>query len=521
MNLPFVENAQGSESLLIGGGGAGSREQQTLPGGKSEGHGTTALATWFSVVCTMAGTGILQLPYTLKQGGWVCVALICLCGAVTNYTGKALVRCLYSTDDGRRLDGYAAIGGAAYGRPGRVVVHVFHKATLFGVTTIFLILAAKFLTEGVGGGGEGLVASLGNDAAHWGRVWTAVSAGLLLLPVVGLDTIAEIAPLSALGMLASLLTVLVVTCFSIGLAPLTLGSVAAGVPGIVPDGAAAAAAAAAAIGNFTGVAHSFSNAGSFPSAFSAITLSFGGHAVFPSIEAHMAQPAQFAPVLDYAYVALMAMYLLTAVVGYWAFGDLTYSPILCNLPRGPAAGWQGELVCVTKLVVAFHVLTAYPILMSALVNELEALLGISSGGGGGGGGKGKGKGKGLLLAEEDEEEEEEEEEEHVEGAGACGVSKAAMQRALLRTSCVSLTAIIALYCPYFPEFMTLVGAACLTMIVFVLPVVFSWKLRGAGMGVGEKVFGWLIIAIGAFGGGIGCVQAVRDIAAKLSSGASE
>ena len=25
---------------------------------------------WFSILCTMAGTGILQLPYTLKQGGW-------------------------------------------------------------------------------------------------------------------------------------------------------------------------------------------------------------------------------------------------------------------------------------------------------------------------------------------------------------------------------------------------------------------------------------------------------------------
>ena len=92
---------------------------------------------------------------------------------------------------------------------------------------------------------------------------------------------------------------------------------------------------------------------------------------------------------------------------------------------------------------------------------------------------------------------------------------------LQRCSAAALTALIALFCPYFPEFMTLVGAACLTMIVFVLPVVFSWKLRGGSMSTAEKLCGWLIIAVGVFGGGIGCVQAVRAIAAKLSAGAVE
>ena len=42
-------------------------------------------------MCTMAGTGILQLPLTLKQGGWVCLGLIVLVGqwhALINCYGR-------------------------------------------------------------------------------------------------------------------------------------------------------------------------------------------------------------------------------------------------------------------------------------------------------------------------------------------------------------------------------------------------------------------------------------------------
>ena len=38
------------------------------------------------------------------------------------------------------------------------------------------------------------------------------------------------------------------------------------------------------------VQHSLFNPGSFPSAFAAITLSFGGHACFPSLESGMRTP---------------------------------------------------------------------------------------------------------------------------------------------------------------------------------------------------------------------------------------
>eukprot|EP00729_Bicosta_minor_P023306 gene23306-4029_t len=94
-----------------------------------------------------------------------------------------------------------------------------------------------------------------------------------------------------MGTTASVLTVVVVVVFSVLVAPVTSNSACVG--------------------------HSLFNVESFPSAFAAITLSFGGHACFPSLEAGMASPATFPKVLNYAYGGMLTMYLLVAVFGYY------------------------------------------------------------------------------------------------------------------------------------------------------------------------------------------------------------
>jgi amino acid permease len=182
------------------------------------------------------------------------------------------------------------------------------------------------------------------------------------------------------------------------------------------------------------------------------------------------------------------------------------------------------VTAITKLLIAFHVLTAYPILMNVFVREIEVGLGI----------------------------------EHSTVAQAWIERKSwprwkqLASRTVFRTGCVVLTGVIALYIPYFPEFMTLVGAICLTMIVFVLPVVFGWKLRSLtyrsyrisnirsandvincdesatsdavenglipAMQAWEKVLGVFIILVALPGGTVGAIQAVQGIIAKLKAG---
>ena len=483
-------------------------------------------------MCTMAGTGILQLPFTLKQGGWVCLALIICVGVMTNYTAKALIYSLYvSRDDGttQRLESYAALGYEAYGTAGRVVVNVFQKSTLVGVSTIFLILAGKFLLEGIGGGGEGLYGDLGtaSTAEQWQHRWTIISGCVVMIPVVGIKTLNEIAPLAAFGLLASFLLVVQVVVFSVVLHPITPKTVA---DHDLPTPSNFSWGAGGEQGDSVG--HATVNAADFPPAFAAIVLSFGGHAVFPSIEAVMRKPAQFPRAIDASFAALLVLYIATASTGYWAFGGLTYSPILCNFPRDVHTP-MGALAAVMKLVIAFHVLSAYPILMNVLCIDVEQGLGLGGGvatkeedvempgpldaalrAGGGGEGALNGGGGGGARAQLPPSNL-----ASPSSSSSCWARhRVAVLRSLLRATLVILTTTVAVAVPFFAPVMSFVGATCLTMVVFVLPVVFSWKLRGRRMGLLEKVFGILVICCGVMGGTIGSIQAVAEIVAKFQNG---
>merc|ERR1712216_1036936 len=94
-----------------------------------------------------AGLGILQLAYMLRQGGWVCLVLIVGCALATCYTGKLLIRCCYNEEGIRVNRCYADVGYAAFGNVGKACAQAFENSTLFGVSTLFLILGGKFLEE--------------------------------------------------------------------------------------------------------------------------------------------------------------------------------------------------------------------------------------------------------------------------------------------------------------------------------------------------------------------------------------
>ena len=328
-----------------------------------------------SILCTCVGTGILQLPLTLAQGGWLCVALIFLVAVVTNTTGRWLIKCLYC-DGGfggglsTRLNDYPAIGEAACGLCGRITVQIFHKLTLFGVTTIFMVLTAKFLLEGIGGGGE-IVPSLGAaDAVAWQKRYAIIAGVCVWFPCVFIKSMEEIAPLAYFGMIASLICVLEIVIFALIIKPVTAEAVHEFNLPVPPEFLNSSSIKASG-----SIPHHLFQLDQFPVAFSAITLSFGGHAVFPDIEKAMGENrGKFNATFNLAYLVLVVVYVVAAVFGFFTFGEITYSPILCNFPRSTATV-MGALTASTKLLIAFHVMSAYPILMTVMTTEIEQSLG--------------------------------------------------------------------------------------------------------------------------------------------------
>eukprot|EP01061_Rhynchopus_euleeides_P005862 TRINITY_DN14986_c0_g1_i2.p4 TRINITY_DN14986_c0_g1~~TRINITY_DN14986_c0_g1_i2.p4 ORF type:complete len:113 (+),score=40.03 TRINITY_DN14986_c0_g1_i2:167-505(+) len=89
----------------------------------------------------------------------------------------------------------------------------------------------------------------------------------------------------------------------------------------------------------------------------------------------------------------------------------------------------------------------------------------------------------------------------------------------IRGACLAFSTIVAYYVPYFDDFMSLVGALCVAMMVFVLPCAFAIRLHEKERDVGPRStnellwYAWLalIMLVGVVGGGIGAQQSVKSL----------
>eukprot|EP01059_Diplonema_ambulator_P016671 TRINITY_DN2838_c1_g1_i1.p1 TRINITY_DN2838_c1_g1~~TRINITY_DN2838_c1_g1_i1.p1 ORF type:complete len:471 (+),score=104.78 TRINITY_DN2838_c1_g1_i1:53-1465(+) len=412
--------------------------------------------SYANIVCTMAGTGILQLPYTLKQGGWTMSALLVGCCCMATYTGKLVIYNLYRPG-GIRLKGYPETGEAAFGKKGRIAVHVFHKGTVLGVSTLFLILAAQLLRQSWGNLGFGSNPSV--------KMWTIICSFLVAPPTLLLADVDALSFTSALGGIVTILVVLGVAI--LGLSDDSSSAVKGG--------------------------HTMIDVQNFPVAFSTVILSFGGHSCFPTIQHSMATigvgKRRFTRVLDFSFLTLLAFYLPTAVIGYAVYGDQVESPILSSLP---STGVAGNFNTALKLFMVVNVLLTFPILQHVMIAEAEGNLGLL-------------RDDGRYMTSGD-------------------VPQIA-KRFGIRFCLLFTSAIIAYFVPYFADMMSLVGALCVMMMVFIFPCVFAIKLneddRTEPLTRNDYLwFAWLglIIITGLIGGGIGAEQAMKQLYDDIKNG---
>ena len=400
--------------------------------------------SYVTTVCTMAGTGILGLPFTLKQGGWLMTPLLVFIGVMALYTGKLVMRNLYRPAG--RLAGYPETGEVACGFYGKMAVHIFQKSTLLGVSTLFLILAAQFLNS-----------AFDEFSSHHNptkRQWTLISAGVVSIPVLFFSNMDALASTSTLGSLVTFTCVIGVLIIA-----------ATHKPAEDPS-------------------HDFVHVTNFPIAFSAVCLSFGGHAAFPTIQQNMAQMGvgmnRFNRVLDYSFATLMIFYVPVAVTGYYIYGEDVASPIVGSLPPSNPG------TITIELAMTIHLLMAFPIPQQVVYNEIEVYFGLV-------------REDGKYLSTLD-------------------LSHIA-PRFCIRAFGLICSAMTAYFMPYFMDFMSLVGALGVGVMVFILPSLFAIclheKEREPGPRSNDEIiwYTWLvfIILIGFVGGGVGAQQAIKGL----------
>ncbi|KAI9348790.1 transmembrane amino acid transporter protein-domain-containing protein [Zopfochytrium polystomum] len=362
--------------------------------------GNSVIEAVYHVICVVAGSGILQLPFALNQSGWVGVAIIVFAAFANSYSGLLLVKCLYSQGN-KRLKGFAHIGQVAFGERGRIFVEGFSNTMLLGVPIVYLILSGMNLAQLVG------VFSI--------RVWIAVSTAIVAFPFLYYRSLKEIAFFSAFGVFATVVVILTVVVYSVA---------------DLSD-------------------RSSAPTHNFPAALGSISFSYAGNFVYPEVEASMKDPQKFPRVLAISMSVISLMYIITAVVGYAAYGNATVSPILNNLPAGFVASFS-------IAVITAHVLAAIPVLITTFALEMERRLEVAR-------------------------------------PGRSARTESALRTALRVAVLVGITS-LAMAVPFFDDFMTLLGAAANTALIFVFPVLFDFKLFGFyARPLKEKVFGLTLL----------------------------
>ncbi|GJJ74113.1 solute carrier family 32 (vesicular inhibitory amino acid transporter) [Entomortierella parvispora] len=292
-------------------------------------QGSNFLA-YANVVCVVAGTGTLGLPYALRLGGWIGVGILILSLIMSVYTAILLMKCLYYNGK-YRLSSYQEVGRHAFGKPGLIAVWFFHTSIVLGAPIMYLILSG---TEMVG-----LAPSAGLNVKAW--IW--IAAAIVAVPFCSMKTLKEVAVMSVFGALATVVLVIVA------------------VRGSIMD-----------MSNpvWDKAGHDNIIWANLPTTVASISICFGGNVVYMHVEEAMRYPKSWNRVVAAALGTCSILYLATAIPGYLAYGNLAESPILSNLP-------QDLTTKIGTIVIIVHVILAAPILLTSFALEFERLCDIT------------------------------------------------------------------------------------------------------------------------------------------------
>ncbi|KAF7730419.1 hypothetical protein EC973_002226 [Apophysomyces ossiformis] len=299
---------------------------------KSEQHKGGSFLAYYNVVCVVAGTGTLGIPYALKQGGWIGLLILFLAWTMSVYTGIILIKCLY-TPNGTRRATYKDVATAAFGPIGGWLTFFFNAWILVGAPVLYMVLS-----------GSNLNALCKGTAGEIGQIpWTIISCAAMAIPFIIVKSMKEVAWMSAFGAFATLATVLIVLVV---------------------------ACIHQSTGELQNIEHDSVIWEMFPIALSTISFSFGGNVVYPHVEASMTKPKRWPLVVGAGLSTCALMYILIAVPGYYIYGRTVLSPIYDSIPRGVP-----QLAAIVLMTI--HVLMASPILLTSFSLDLEEMFNIT------------------------------------------------------------------------------------------------------------------------------------------------
>ncbi|KAI9488811.1 transmembrane amino acid transporter protein-domain-containing protein [Zychaea mexicana] len=293
-------------------------------------NGSSSWYAFYSIVCLVAGTGMLGLPLALRKGGWAGLVMLILAWWMSIYTGVIMQTCMYKGKN-RRLASFKEIATTSFGSIGGWVSFFFTTWIYIGTAVLYVVLAASNLNQLC----EGTAGELGTFA------WTIIWCGVIGIPYIFAKSMNNVAWTSLLGLVA-VMTTMLITIILAGIdAPNHTDSHK---DNVIWDG--------------------------FPVALATMSFSFGANVVYPNIEGSMKNPKRWPFVVTGALSFAAVMYIAIAVCGYYIYGIDVVSPVYNSVPPGPARIVAIVLITINSVVSA-------PILLVSFALDVEDMLNIT------------------------------------------------------------------------------------------------------------------------------------------------
>lgn len=398
------------------------------------------LATVF-VVGGVAGIGILALPQSIEQTGWSGVFLIIASAFASGYCGWRLGACWTILEErweeyrGHVRDPYPAIAFRAYGKYARIGTSAIQILGLFGYGSVFLLLAAELVMD--------VTRQFSDHKVHlsfcYWLIIIAVFMGALML--LGTPKDFGFAAFGAMGATAIAFVIIVALCC------------------VRISGGTAAWPKQPSV-HFAG----------FFRGFGTIMFSYGGAAMFPTIQNDMRERSRFPMAVAYATVALVTLYVLMAIIGFITFGNEVNANILMSIGDGPIS-------ISVQLFFIVHLVTAFLIVINPMCQEVESHLGVPA--------------------------------------------EFTWKRVALRSVIMLALLFTTETVPHFGKVLPLVGSFMVGLTTFILPVVFYYKLcsdcdakaewKDRKIPVWEKVVILVILIVGLIGTIAGTGASIEDL----------
>lgn len=284
----------------------------------------------------MVGSGILALPRAIVDAGWYGFLFLIIFGLNSCYCGVKLGQCWEILEErfpecrGISRNPYPDIGERAMGKFGRQCVSICNYFTLFGVATVYLLLASQMMYT--------LISEYVQELSFC--VWILILA-IVLTPPTWLGSPKDF---WIVGVFA--LSTTLISCFLI-FAQMVIdyskmnNAVVHKEPQLI---------------------NIFTSSGT-------ILFSFGAASIFPSIQNDMKDRRKFKYSVTLAFIVILALYLPMTILAYIIYGEASEDNILLSLSPSP-------LVTCANILMTLHTIMAFLICINPVSLQTENVLKI-------------------------------------------------------------------------------------------------------------------------------------------------